>query len=93
MDIIYENFFICRKILEVFDSLVPLGYIMIKQHDSIIDVKIGRLMRVVATRLKMEIILFVILYQPSEGSSYISVSTYRQSNSSGCPSSNTTAVR
>ena len=35
-------------------------------------------MRVVAMRLKMEITQFIKLYNPSDGSSFISVSTYFQ---------------
>ena len=34
----------------------------------------------------MEIILFVKFYHTSDGSSFTSVSTYLQNNSSGCPS-------
>ena len=37
-------------------------------------------------RLKMEIILLVKLYHPSNGSSFTSVSTYLQNKKSGCPS-------
>ena len=44
-------------------------------------------------RLKMEIILFVKMYHPSDGSSFTSVSTYLQNNSSGYPSSNPRGVR
>ena len=50
-------------------------------------------MRVVAIRLKMEIIQFVKLYHPSDGSSFTSVSTYLQNNSSGRPSFNPRGVR
>ena len=41
----------------------------------------------------MEIILLVKLYHTSDGSSFTSVSTYDQNNSSGCSPSNTHGVR
>ena len=50
-------------------------------------------MRVVAMRLKLEIILFRKLHHPSDGSSFTSVSTYFQKNSSGRPSSNTRCAK
>ena len=46
---------------------------MIKQKHSIISVLFGRLMIVVATRLKMEIILFIKFYYPPDESYFISV--------------------
>ena len=42
-------------------------------------------MKVVAMRLKMDIIHFVKFYHPTNGSSLTSVSTYLQKNSSGFP--------
>ena len=46
MGIWQVSFFICRKRLEVVDSLVPLRYTMIKLQDSIIDIEHSILMRV-----------------------------------------------
>jgi len=50
-------------------------------------------MRVVAMRLKMEIILVIKLYQISDGSPSISISTYLLNNSSGCLMNNPENVR
>jgi len=47
----------------------------------------------VAIRIKMEVILFVKMYHPSDGTALTSVSTYLQNKSSGCPSSNPRGVR
>ena len=41
----------------------------------------------------MQIIFFVNIYHPSDGTAFILASTYHQNNSSGCPSSNTWGVR
>lgn len=46
-----------------------------------------------AMRVKMEIILFVKLYHPPERPSFTSASTYIQSYSSECPSSNPQSMR
>lgn len=70
-----------------------LRYIMIKQEYSIIHVYIGRLMRMVAMRLKMGIILFINMYHTSDATSFISVSTYLQNKSTECQSSNLGSVR
>jgi len=61
MGIRHKSFFTCRKILEVVISLVPLTYTMIIEQPCIINVYLGRLMRVVAMRLNMEIIFFIKL--------------------------------
>ena len=58
----HESFFTCRKRLEVFDSLVPN---MIKHQAFIISDYFRRLMRVVAMKVKIEIILFIKLYHTS----------------------------
>ena len=50
-------------------------------------------MRVVAMRLKMEIILLVKLYYSSDGTAFRSVCTYLICKNSGCPSSNPRGVR
>ena len=47
----------------------------------------------VSMRLKMQIIFFIKIYHPSDGTAFISVSTYLETNSSGCPSSNPRGVR
>ena len=93
MGIWQESFFPCRKRFEVVGSLAALGYIMIKLHNCIFDVYLRRLIRVVAMSLKMDIILLPKLYHPSNGSSFTSVSTYLQKNTSGSPSSNPNVVR
>ena len=74
-------------------SLFTLRYIMIKQEACIIDVLLGNLMRVVAMRLKMELILFLKLYHPHDGTSFTLVSTYLQNHGSGCPSYNPRVLR
>ena len=73
-------------------SLVPLRYAMIKKQGSINDMCLSSLMRVVAMKLKVGIIFFIIMYQPSDGSSFTSVSTYIQKKSSGCPLSDPQVV-
>lgn len=50
-------------------------------------------MRVVVMRLKMEIKMFIKLYQPSDGSSLTSASIYFQKSSSGFQSFSTHGVR
>ena len=60
---------------------------------SINYVYLERLIRVVAMRLKLLIIQFIKLYQPSDGLSFTSVSTYLQNNSSGCPTCNPHVLR
>ena len=92
MGIRLKYFFLCRVIPKVVRLLVTLRYIMIKQQACIMDIQVGSLMRVVAMRLKMEIILFPKLYHPPDETSYISVSTYLQ-NSSVCQSFNPLSVR
>lgn len=52
----------------------------------------GRLMRAVAMSLKMEIIFFTKMYHPSDGTDFRSVSTYLETNRSGCPCSNPQGV-
>ena len=52
-----ESFFTCLKKLEVFGSLVPFIYTMMKQQASIIYIYLRSLMRVVAKILRMEIIM------------------------------------
>ena len=59
MAIRHESFFTCWKILEVVGSLVHLKDTMIKQQACLIDVYLSRLMRVVAMRIKMEIVFFI----------------------------------
>ena len=81
VNITHNYFFTCRKICEVVGSLVSLRYTIIKQHDSIIYVLLRSLMRVVAMRLHLEVILFIKLYDPSDGSFFTSVSTYLKNNS------------
>ena len=49
-------------------------------------------MWVVAMRIKREVIFFIKLYHPSDGSFFTSASTYLQNNISGCPSSNPRGV-
>ena len=93
MGICFESFIMCREIPKVAGSLFTLKYIMTKWQDSIINVLLGSLSRVVAMRLKMEIILFLNLHHPSDGTSFISVSTYVQNTSSGCKLSNPRVVR
>ena len=88
MDIRLESCFMCREITKVVCSLVTLRYMMIKQQACKMDVLLGSLMRLVAMRLKMEIILFLKLHIPSGGTSVISVSTYLQNTSSSLPLSN-----
>ena len=61
-----------HKIIVV-SSLVNLRYTIIQQA-YIIYVFLGRVMRVLATRLEVEIILFIILYHPSDVSSSSSTS-------------------
>ena len=51
--------FTCRKRLEVFNSLVQFRYTMINQQAYIIDIWLKKWMRVLAMRLKMEIIRFI----------------------------------
>ena len=53
----------------VVSSLVYLRYIMIKQQARIINDFLVRILRVLATRLKVEIILLAKLYHPSDISS------------------------
>ena len=50
-------------------------------------------MIVVAIRIKMEIILLIKMYHTSDATSFTSVSTYFQNNSTGCQSSNPQGVR
>ena len=76
-DIRHEFLSHVHKIIVV-GWLVNLRYTMIKQQACIINVFLRRLMRVLAMRLKVEIILFIKLYHPSDGSSFTSVSTYLQ---------------
>ena len=66
---------------------------MIILQACIIDFYLSRLMRVVAMRLKMEIIFFIPNYHPSDGAALESVSTYLETKSSGFPLSNLRAVR
>ena len=49
-------------------------------------------MRVVAMSIMMEIIFFIKMYHPSDGTAFRSVSTYLETNSSGCPLSNPQGV-
>ena len=53
----HESFFTWKHILEVVGSLVPFPITMILQQDCIINIYLGRMMRVLTMRLKMEIIL------------------------------------
>ena len=87
------RFFTCRKSIEAVRSLFTVRYTMIKQQACIIHMYLSRLMRVVAMRLKMEIIFFIKLYHPPDGWSLISVSAYLQNNFSVCWSSNPHIVR
>ena len=93
MAIRHETFFTLRKKIEVFGSQVPLRYTMMKLQDCKTDIQLGRLMRVVAMRIKIEVIFFVKMCHPSDRTTFISVSTYLQNNSSGCPLSNSRGVR
>ena len=54
---------------------------MIKMQDSLVDIEHRSLVRVVAKRLTMEIILVIKLHHTSDGSPFISISTYTQKNS------------
>ena len=55
------SFFMCRKILCCWHT-VPFRINMIKEQPCIIDVYLSRLMRVVVTRLKMEIKCVTVIY-------------------------------
>ena len=44
-------------------------------------------------RIKLEVIIFIIIYHPSDGRVFRSVSKYIETNSSGCLSSNPRGVR
>ena len=54
---------------------------MFKHQASRIHIELGRLMRVVAMSLQMELIVFIEEDHPSDGSSIPSTSTYLQSKS------------
>ena len=77
-------FFACRKRLELIGSLVLFRYTMKKHLASIIDIYLRRLMTVVAKILRMDIILLVLFYNSSDGSSFTSISTYLQNKNLGC---------
>ena len=53
MSIRHQSFFKCSEMLEVVGTLVSLGYTMIKQHNSIIDIYLRSLMILVALRRKI----------------------------------------
>ena len=50
-------------------------------------------MRVVAMSIMMEIIFFIKMYHPSDGTAFRSVSVYLKNKSKRCPSSNPWSVR
>ena len=82
----HDSFFTCMKKCGG-DLTGTLRYTMTQEQACIIDVKLRSLIRVVTMRLRMDMILLVKLYHPSDGSSFTSVSTYIQNNSSDFPSS------
>ena len=68
-------FFTFRKRYQVACKLLPLRFTMINLQVCIIDFYIGRLMRMVAMSLKIEIIFFIKMYHLSYGTDFMSVST------------------
>lgn len=66
---------------------------MVNLEVYIIHYLFGRVMRVMAMRLKMEIIDFIKMFYPYDGRAFSSVSTYMKTNISVCPWSNPQGVR
>ena len=76
-------------------SHVGKGFIKPDQTARIYSINfyLRSLMRVVAIRLNLEIVVIIKLYHPSDESSFSSVSTYLQNYWSSSPSSNHRAVK
>ena len=70
-----------------------LRYRMMNLQAYVMDFCFSSVMRIVAMRVKMEIIFFIQIYNPFDRTAFRSVSTYFETNSSGCTSSNPRGLR
>ena len=89
----HESFLKFRKIREADGSLGALRYTFVLRQACTTDLWLGRLMRLVAMKLKMDRTCSVKTNHPSEGTAFSSAPTYLPNNSSGCPSSTTRAAK